>query len=207
MMIFTPSGSLPPSSSVEAAVPAAMSAGDTPAATVNYKSELTAAMECLAEDPLVRFIGYGVKIGGRALGTLKNVPDSQLVETPVAENLMVGLAIGMALRGLKPVVYIERFDFILNALDAIVNHLAKIKDISRGEFNPSIILRVTVGNKDKPLFTGETHTQDMTEALKRLVKFPIIKLEHADLIRPQYKAAHAFLDRHSTALIEYKDLM
>ena len=63
---------------------------------IEYKSELTRSMDYLAEDPAVRFIGYGVKFG-KAGGTLKNVPESQLVEMPVAENLMCGVAIGMAL--------------------------------------------------------------------------------------------------------------
>lgn len=173
---------------------------------MNYKGELTAAMESLAEDPLVRFIGYGL-INGAAMGTLKNVPMSQRVETPVAENLMVGLAIGMSLKGLKPVVFIERADFVLNALDAIVNHLDKAEQISHGEFKPHIILRIVVGNKTKPLFTGATHTQDMTEALRELVTFPVVQLTNPAVIRAQYKAAHAMLDRRSTALIEYKDLM
>src|SRR5438477_13169810 len=131
---------------------------------MTYKEALTAAMDELARDPMIRFIGYGVSIG-KAMGTLKNVPDSQLIEMPVAENLMVGFAIGLALKGLKPVVFIERFDFILNALDAVVNHLDKIGDISRGEFRPTIILRVVVGNRQKPLFTGETHTQDFSVAM------------------------------------------
>jgi pyruvate/2-oxoglutarate/acetoin dehydrogenase E1 component len=80
---------------------------------LTYKGQLTAAMNLLAADPAVRFIGYGVKIGGRAAGTLNNVSDSQLIETPVAENLMVGLATGLSLAGLKPIVFIERMDFIL----------------------------------------------------------------------------------------------
>ena len=92
---------------------------------MTYKEEITSAMDMLAADPRVRFVGYGVRYGGKAMGTLKNVPEAQLVETPVAENLMVGIAIGMALRGLRPVVFIERFDFIMNAMDAIVNHLEK----------------------------------------------------------------------------------
>jgi pyruvate/2-oxoglutarate/acetoin dehydrogenase E1 component len=41
------------------------------------------------------FIGYNVKYGN-AMGTLKNIPDSQKIETPVAENLMSGLAIGLS---------------------------------------------------------------------------------------------------------------
>ena len=174
---------------------------------MSYKDELTAAMDVLATDPLVRFVGYGVKIGGRAMGTLKNVPDSQLIEMPVAENLMVSFAIGLSLKGLKPVVFIERFDFILNAMDAIVNHLDKIAEISHGEFTPTVILRIVVGNKDKPLFTGKTHTQDFSFGFRQFVKFPVIQLVKPDEIAFQYKAALAFLGRRSTALVEYKDLM
>lgn len=180
--------------------------GKSEQSVVSYKSELTRSMEYLSSDPLVRFIGYGVKIGGRAQGTLKNVPDSQLIEMPVAENLMAGFAIGLSLQGLKPVVFYERFDFVLNALDAIVNHLDKIAEISRGEFRPSVLFRVVVGNKRKPLFTGETHTQDFSEAMKHLVGFPVIRLTSPETIYPNYKAAHAFMEQgRSTMLVEYKD--
>ena len=174
---------------------------------MSYKQQLTFAMEELAKDPLVRFVGYGVKIGGRAMGTLKNVPDSQLIEMPVAESLMVSFAIGLSLKGLKPVVFIERFDFILNAMDAIVNHLDKIGDISHGEFKPTMILRIVVGNRDKPLFTGKTHTQDFTFALDHLVTFPVIQLDQASFIKSAYKRAHEDLCGCSTAIVEYKDLM
>jgi len=172
----------------------------------SYKDELTAAMDALASDPLVHFVGYGVKIG-RAMGTLKNVPDSQLIEMPVAENLMVGFAIGIALKGLKPVVFIERFDFICNAMDAIVNHLDKIAEISHGEFKPTMILRIVVGNRQKPLFTGRTHTQDLSPMLRSAVSFPVIGLHDASQIAVQYQAAHRHLGENSTALVEYKDLI
>lgn len=174
---------------------------------LSYKGELTTAMETLASDPLVRFVGYGVKIGGRALGTLKNVPEPQLIEMPVAENLMVGFAMGLALKGLKPVVFIERFDFWWNASDAIVNHLDKINEISRGEFNPTMILRIVVGNRNKPLFTGKTHTQDYSPSLRAAVSFPVIGMHDASQIRDKYQRAYEALGAWSTALIEYKDLM
>ena len=174
---------------------------------LSYKDELRFAMEELALDPKVRFIGYGVRIGGRALGTLKNVPDWQLIEMPVAENILVGFAIGLSLKGFKPVVFIERFDFIWNASDAIVNHLDKIGSMSRYEFNPTVILRIVVGNRQKPLFTGETHTQDYTHALRHMVSFPVIRLTTAEQIRRQYRNAYQALGKFSTALVEYKDLM
>ncbi len=174
---------------------------------LSYKNELTKAMESLAQDPLVRFVGYGVKIGGRAMGTLKNVPDDRLLEMPVAENLMVGFAIGIALKGLKPVVFIERMDFWWNAGDAIVNHLDKINQISHGEFNPTMILRIVVGNRQKPLFTGKTHTQDYSPSLRVAVSFPVINLAYSGSIQDAYLIAHGNILKHSTALIEYKDLM
>lgn len=175
-----------------------------------YKEALTAAMIELSLNPATRFIGYGVRIGGRAHGTLKSLPDYQLIETPVAENLMVGLAVGMSLAGLLPVVFIERFDFILNALDAIVNHLDKIETMSRGQFKPAVILRVVVGNKMKPFFTGATHTQDFTVAIKNLVSpdFLVHQLFSPQEITYRYDQAREYqaLGR-STMLIEYKDLL
>lgn len=175
---------------------------------MTYREELTLAMDNLAGDKATRFIGYGVKIGGRALGTLKNVPDAQLIETPVAENLMVGLATGLSLAGLRPVVFIERMDFILNALDAIVNHLGAAQRISRGQFRPAAILRVVIGNRHKPLYTGPTHVQDFTEAVRLMVDFPVVRLTEAGQIAPAYFEAHEALWRgRSTMLVEHKDLI
>ena len=175
---------------------------------MTYKEALTQSMEQLATDPTTRFVGYGVKIGGRALGTLKSIPDHQLIETPVAENLMASMAIGMSLAGLKPIVFIERMDFILNALDAIVNHLSAARKISQGEFNPAVIFRVVVGNKNKPLYTGPTHVQDFTTALQHMVDFPVDRLTNKEMIIPTYKHAYINLTHGtSTILVEYKDLI
>ena len=178
---------------------------------MTYKESLTAAMTTLGRDPQVRFVGYGVRYGGRAAGTLRGVAPAQCIETPVAENLMASLAIGLALRGLRPVVYFERYDFILNALDAIVNHLDKLEPISGGEFNPAVILRVVAGNTAKPLFTGATHTQNFTAALRKLVRFPIEELPTASGISSAYACAHAGWRaagyQTSTLLVEFKDLI
>lgn len=175
-----------------------------------YKDELARAMAMLAEDPASRFIGYGVK-QGRAMGTLKGVAEEKLVETPVAENLMVGLATGMALMGLKPLVFIERCDFLLNAADALVNHLDKMVMISRGAFSPCAIIRVVVGNRRGGLQTGATHVQDFSAAFASMLQtIPVVCLTEAEQIVPAYAEA---LDKltacgnHSTMLVEYKDLL
>ena len=182
---------------------------------MTYKEIITEAMTSLAQDPDVCFVGYGVT-RGKAMGTLAKVNPAQLIETPVAENLMVGLATGLALRGRKPVVFIERCDFLLNALDAIVNHLTKINVMSRGEFKPAIILRVVIGNRDKPLFTGETHTQDfmhpfdlMVNARGAAMVVKEVKAQPHDWFTIPYdfkEAVERLNTGYSTAFFERKDL-
>ena len=157
---------------------------------MTYFSELKRSMEFLSQDNKTVFIGYNIKNCYRANGTLKEVADNQIIETPVAENLMVGLAIGMSLEGFKPVVFIERFDFILNALDAVVNHLDKLKTMSDGDFTPKVIIRIVVGKKQFPLFSGCTHHQDFTEQIKIFVNFPVIKLIKKEDIFNTYMEAY-----------------
>ena len=182
---------------------------------MTYKESITAAMDELAKDPDVCFVGYGLRYG-KAMGTLRNVTQDRVIETPITENLMVGLACGMSLRGRKPVVFIERADFLLNALDAIVNHLIKVDLMSRGQFKPAAIFRIIVGNKEKPLFTGETHVQDFFDATRELVKahlgkaanvVRLTKADPEDYIRSTFAIALSELGRGlSTFVFEYKDL-
>jgi len=174
---------------------------------VTYKEALTRSMDTLAADPARRFVGYGL-LHGRCMGTIKCVDDSKLIETPVAENLMVGIAIGLSLKGLRPLVFIERFDFALCAADAIVNHLSAADAISRGEFSPAAILRCVVGNRTKPLFTGETHTQNFTEAFRSMVSFPVHEMRTPeDVVESYESAAELQANGISSMLVEFKDLI
>lgn len=138
---------------------------------ISYKDAVNQMMTEFGEDGMV-FIGYNVSRGD-AMGTLKNVPLKQKLETPVAENLMCGLAIGMSFEGYKPVIYFERHDFMLVAMDAIGNHIDKIERISHGEYKLPIIIRA-VEAFGGPFYSGPTHHQDFTNLLKELVSFPVL---------------------------------
>lgn len=138
---------------------------------ISYKDAVNQMMTEFGEDGMV-FIGYNVAKGD-AMGTLKNVPLDQKLETPVAENLMCGLAIGMSFEGFKPVLYFERHDFMLVAMDAIGNHIDKIERISHGEYKLPIIIRA-VEAFGGPFYSGPTHHQDFTNLLKELVDFPVL---------------------------------
>lgn len=172
---------------------------------LTYKQALAHSMTLLGKDPLTRVVGYGLKMGHEK-GSFAGVPFEQLVETTVAENLLAGIGIGLALTGLKPVLFFERFDFVLNALDAIVNHLDATEIISNGEFRPNCILRIVVGNSQNPLFTGHTHTRNHAEALKRMVRFPVWVVRSAEEVLTAYEMAQKNLHLHSTAIVEFKDL-
>lgn len=138
---------------------------------LSYKQAVTEAMTELGNDGSI-FIGYSL-IPGDAMGTLKSVSYNQKIETPVAENLMVGLAIGMSFEGFKPVVYFERHDFMLVAADAIANHMDKIEHISHGEFKCPVILK-TVVDDGGLFYSGPTHSQNFTETFRKMVKFPVL---------------------------------
>jgi len=174
---------------------------------MTYKQAITLQMEKFSRDPKSRFVGYGLLEGRGGNGTMKNIPNSKVVECTVAENCMAGIAHGLALTGLLPLLFLERSDFLLNALDAIVNHLDKAREISRGEFNPCVIIRVTVGNRIKPLFTGPTHTQDFSEALKHMVRMPVYRVTTPDEVQAAY--GRAIWEQKegigSSMIFDYKD--
>lgn len=175
---------------------------------LSYKEALKRSMSMLAQDPLTRFCGYGLKIG-RAAGSMADAHEEQICEFTVAEGLMTSAAIGLSLTGLKPVVFVERADFLYNALDAICNHLDKCREISKGEYNPCVIFRVVIGNKHKPLYTGPTHTFDPSDAMEHLVRFPIYgPLKTPEEVLAAYERAKKDQDdgRCSSMIFELKDL-
>jgi len=174
---------------------------------MSYKSELDRAMHTLAADPTVCFIGYNCcPAGGSAGGSLKGISEDQIFEMPLAENLMTGAAIGMALDGRIPVLWFERADFLFCAMDAIVNHLNQLSALSQGQHNPGVIIRVCVGNKNAPLFTGPTHTQNPYEALLKLVQFPVYQIAKIANIEVFYRwALESAKKGKSTLIIEEKD--
>jgi len=140
---------------------------------LKYKDAAFKAMTELGNEGAI-FIGYNVNNapGGNAMGTLKGVSDEQKLETPVAENLMAGLAIGMGFEGFIPVLYFERHDFMLVAMDAIVNHIDKIERISHGEYTVPVIIRAVTADGG-PFYSGITHSQDFTNMLRTAVSFPV----------------------------------
>ena len=158
---------------------------------MSYKDAITQAMTDLGRGDTI-FIGYnlGGKFGN-AMGTLSGVDDDKKIETPVTENLMGSMALGMSLEGFKAVVYYERQDFMLVAADVIGNHINQLERISHGEFRPNIILRTVVADGG-PFYSGPTHSQDLTDIFKKLLDFPILEPSTPEEVIRDYKKAENF---------------
>lgn len=171
---------------------------------MSYRDTITTEMEKLAEDPKVIFIGYNLNFGSRGYKTLVNIPSDRIIEMPVAENLMTGIAMGLSIEGYKPVILFERHDFMLNAMDALINHLDKIKELSAGEFNPCVLVRAIVGGREG-VNPGPQHEGEFTEAFKSMFKHvPVYDLKSSEDIKKVYGEVGDF--SKSAILIEYRDL-
>lgn len=172
---------------------------------MNYKDEVTKAMDLLASNPKVIFLGQSIRYPGHILyGTLENVPASRKIELPVFEDVQLGMCTGLSLEGYIPVSIYPRMDFLIIAASQLINHLDKIGDMSCGQFKPKVIIRTMLGSV-KPLYPGPQHCQDHTEALRRLLtNIDVVKLTESRDILPAYKTA--LESQGSTILIEIADL-
>lgn len=133
---------------------------------LNYYDELTRAMAMLAAEPRSYFIGQAVEYPGTAMfGTLKDVPMAQRLELPVAEEMQMGMAIGLALGGYIPITIYPRWNFLLLATNQLVNHLDKLPLMSK--YRPGVIIRTAVGSV-VPLDPQHQHRGDYTGAFKSM---------------------------------------
>ncbi len=107
---------------------------------------MRAAME---RDPKVVLMGEDIgKLGGvfRVTdGLQKDFGEDRVIDTPLAEAGIVGTAIGMALRGYRPVVEIQFDGFIYPAFDHIVSQVAKMRARSLGKIKLPMVIRIPVG--------------------------------------------------------------
>ena len=156
-------------------------------------------MLLLAADPTVIFIGQNVAYDGNVMfAHLEGVPMEQRLELPVMEECQMGMSIGLSLMGYTPVSIYPRMDFLLLAMNQLVNHLDKLPIMSQGEIVPHVIIKTKVGAR-RPLDAGPQHTQDHTQALRlMLTTVEVVKLTTEEDAPQVYQEA---LRRHGSTLV------
>lgn len=150
-------GALP---AIEASEP---SAYNGPTVHTTYSKAIQMALsEELERDPNVFMIGEEI---GQYQGTFKITEGflqkfgrDRIVDTPISEAGMVGLATGAAMLGLRPIMEFMTFNFALVAWDQIINHAAKILYMSGGQYNIPLVLRGPAGVGGQ---LSAQHSQDL----------------------------------------------
>ncbi|PCH88460.1 MAG: alpha-ketoacid dehydrogenase subunit beta [Dehalococcoidia bacterium] len=116
--------------------------------------------EALDEDDRVFMLGedIGAYDGAYAVtrGFLKQYGPDRIRDTPISESVIVGAAVGAALAGMRPIVEIMTINFTLLAIDQIVNHAAKLRYMSNGQFTVPMMMRTVTGGGGQ---LAATHSQ------------------------------------------------
>ena len=100
-----------------------------------------------------RVVAFGEDVGllggnfGVTAGLMERFGELRCFDTPISENGIAGIALGMAMTGLRPVAEIMFCDFALLASDQILNQIAKIRYMSGGQVKIPLVIRMTVGGR------------------------------------------------------------
>jgi pyruvate/2-oxoglutarate/acetoin dehydrogenase E1 component len=133
---------------------------------MRYRDALNAALrEELARDERVLLMGEDIGVFGGAFkvtdGLLAEFGEKRVRDTPISENTIVGVGVGAAMTGLRPVVELMTINFALLAFDQIVNHAAHIHYMFGGQARVPLVVRMPQGAGHQ---LGPTHSHSL-EAL------------------------------------------
>jgi 2-oxoisovalerate dehydrogenase E1 component beta subunit len=120
----------------------------------------------MAHDPTVVVLGEDVGVNGgvfRATAGLQQKFGAERVQdTPLAEGMIAGMSIGMASQGLRPVAEIQFMGFIYPAMDQIANHMARMRNRTRGRITLPIVMRMPHGGG---IHAPEHHSESLEAML------------------------------------------
>ncbi|QFT57022.1 alpha-ketoacid dehydrogenase subunit beta [Microbulbifer sp. THAF38] len=119
----------------------------------------------MQRDPKVVVFGEDVGLNGGVFratdGLQARFGCERVLDTPLAENMIAGIAIGMATQGLRPVAEFQFMGFIYPALDQILSHAARYRNRTRGRLSCSVVYRAPYGGG----IHAPEHHSESTEAL------------------------------------------
>jgi acetoin:2,6-dichlorophenolindophenol oxidoreductase subunit beta len=181
--------------------------GQTPAETIEftYREAVTAALvDEMAADPRVYLLGEDVANDGGVFKTNAGLPEQfpgRVKNTPICENTFIGLAIGMSVTGLRPVVEIMFSDFLPTAGDAIVEELPKFRFMTGGQCTLPVTVRSIGGG------TGRFGTQHSATGESWFMAFPGLLVATAGTPSGAYSTLRAAI-RHPDPVLffEHKGL-
>jgi 2-oxoisovalerate dehydrogenase E1 component beta subunit len=129
--------------------------------SMNMIQAINSAMDvAMGRDPTIVIMGEDVGFFGGVFkataGLQAKYGKTRVFDTPINENGIIGVAVGMAAYGLRPVPEIQFADYIYPALDQIVSEAARLRYRSAGDYTAPITVRAPFGGG---IFGGQTHSQ------------------------------------------------
>jgi pyruvate dehydrogenase E1 component beta subunit len=119
----------------------------------------------MERDGRVVILGEDVGVDGGVFRITDGLVDrfgrERVIDTPLAESAGIGVAVGMAALGLRPIVEIQFMGFIYPAFNQIVSHVARLRNRTRGRFTVPLVIRTPYGAGVRAL----EHHSESTEAL------------------------------------------
>src|SRR3954447_19832357 len=119
-------------------------------AVMRYREALNLALrEEMRADPNVFIMGEDIGVFNGAFkvteGLLEEFGETRVRDTPISENTIVGMGVGAAMTGLRPIVELMTINFSLLAMDQIINHMAPIHYMFGGQVKVPIVVRMPQG--------------------------------------------------------------
>lgn len=145
--------------------------------TIAYREAVQRALrEEMRRDPSVFVFGEDVADAGGVFkatkGLLEEFGPARIFDTPISESALVGVAVGAAMMGMRPVVEIMFADFTTIAMDGIVNSAAKVRFLSAGEYAAPMVVRMSYGAGAR---WGAQHTQSVEAWLMNVPGLTIVQ--------------------------------
>src|SRR3989338_2254050 len=119
----------------------------------------------MAHDQNVVIFGEDIAVNGgvfrATVGLLEKFGAKRVLDTPLAESMIAGMAVGMAAQGLKPIAEFQFMGFIYSGFDHILSHAARLRNRTRGRLSCPVVFRAPYGGG---IHAPEHHSESM-EAL------------------------------------------
>ncbi len=171
----------------------------------NYLEAIRAGLhEEMSRDSSVYLFGEDVALGGPfgvTNGLAEAFGKNRVVNTPISEGTVMGLAIGAATAGLRPVVEIMFIDFITLAMDQLVNHAAKLHYMSGGQLKIPLTVRVQCGISGN---MGAHHSQSLESWLAHVPGLKVVMPSNSADAKGLLKAA--IREDNPVVFIEHRGL-
>ncbi len=151
---------------------------------------LEAMFEEMESDQNVILIGEDVGTAGgvfkQTKGLFKTFGADRVIDTPISESAIFGLAVGAAMAGSRPIIEVMFGDFLTLVMDQLVNQAAKVHYMSAGGFNVPLVLRTGIGVGGN---LGPQHSQSLHGWLAHIPGLKVVMPSSASDAKGLFKAA------------------